>query len=126
VKIAALLRVRIAAMAARCNASTRSFPSVHTELFTEARYSCAPLVIEFERHGDALHPCRGMVPQCCRLKNCTARSCFSAAARVAKVPRLRRRPVRGSTFREYKRYWPDFSLRIIVTLEDQSHFAMSL
>ena len=26
----------------------------------------------------------------CRLKNCTARSCFSAAAREGKVPRLRR------------------------------------
>src|SRR5438105_10068515 len=28
-----------------------------------------------------------------RLKYCTARSCFSAAARVLKVPRLRRLPV---------------------------------
>jgi hypothetical protein len=53
--------------------------------------------------------------QRCRLKNCTARSCFSAAARVRNVPRLRRRPVRGSTFREYRRYSPDFSLRIIVS-----------
>src|SRR5262245_1172776 len=35
-----------------------------------------------------------------RLKYCTARSCFSAAARVLKVPRLRRRPVFGFTLRE--------------------------
>ena len=35
-----------------------------------------------------------------RLKNCTARSCFSAAARDANVPRLRRRPVFGSFFLE--------------------------
>jgi hypothetical protein len=28
-----------------------------------------------------------------RLKNCTARSCFSAAAREANVPRFRRFPV---------------------------------
>ncbi len=48
-----------------------------------------------------------------RLKYCTARSCFSASARVAKVPRFRRVPVRGFFFREYKRYWPDLSLRII-------------
>ena len=50
-----------------------------------------------------------------RLKNCTARSCFSAAALEENVPRLRRRRVRGSTFREYRRYWPDWSLRIIGT-----------
>jgi len=53
---------------------------------------------------------------CCyprRLKNCTARSCFSAAARVSKVPRFRRRLVCGSGLREYSRYWPDFSLRIM-------------
>jgi hypothetical protein len=41
-------------------------------------------------------------PQCC-LKNCTAFSCFFAAARVLKVPRLRRLPVFGFFFREYKR-----------------------
>jgi hypothetical protein len=35
-----------------------------------------------------------------RLKYWTARSCFSAAARVLKVPRLRRLPVLGSFFRE--------------------------
>src|SRR6267378_1993278 len=49
-----------------------------------------------------------------RLKYCTARSCFSASARVAKVPRFRRRPLRGSFFREYKRYWPDLSFRIML------------
>src|SRR5580704_11190684 len=36
----------------------------------------------------------------CRLKYCTARSCFSAAARLSKVPRLRRRPVFGFFLRE--------------------------
>ena len=38
--------------------------------------------------------------QPCRLKYCTSRSCCSACARVSKVPRLRRRPVFGSTLRE--------------------------
>src|SRR5262245_28572463 len=51
--------------------------------------------------------------QPCRLKNCTARSWRSAAPRDANVPRLRRRPVRGSTLREYKRYFPVLSLRIM-------------
>ena len=50
-----------------------------------------------------------------RLKNCTARSCRSAAALVLNVPRLRRRPVFGFFFREYRRYVPDASLRIIPT-----------
>ena len=36
----------------------------------------------------------------CRLKNWTARSCFSAAGRVLKVPRFLRRPVLGSFLRE--------------------------
>ena len=48
-----------------------------------------------------------------RLKYCTARSCFSAAARDLKVPRLRRRPVFGLSLREYSRYSPDLSLRIM-------------
>jgi len=48
-----------------------------------------------------------------RLKYCTARLMLSASARVAKVPRFRRVPLRGSFFREYNRYWPDLSLRII-------------
>lgn len=37
-------------------------------------------------------------PPC--LKNCTARSCFSAAWRVENVPRFLRRPVLASFFRE--------------------------
>jgi hypothetical protein len=49
----------------------------------------------------------------CRLKYCTARSCFAAADRVLNVPRFLRRPVAGFRFREYKRYWPDLSFRII-------------
>src|SRR5206468_9548653 len=50
------------------------------------------------------------------LKNWTARSCFSAAARVEKVPRFLRRPVFGLFFLEYSLYCPDFSLRIMATL----------
>src|SRR5690349_21457151 len=51
-----------------------------------------------------------------RLKNCTARSCRSAALRLLNVPRFRRRPVRGSFFFEYRRYSPVDSLRIMVHL----------
>src|SRR5688500_15461814 len=49
----------------------------------------------------------------CRLKNCTALSCFSAAPRVLNVPRFLRLPVFGFTFREYNRYSPDLILLII-------------
>ena len=48
-----------------------------------------------------------------RLKNCTARSCFSAAPRVRKVPKFLRLPVVGSFFREYSRYSPFLSFRIM-------------
>jgi hypothetical protein len=48
-----------------------------------------------------------------RLKYCTARSCFCAAARDENVPRFFRFPVFASFLREYKRYSPDSSLRII-------------
>ena len=47
------------------------------------------------------------------LKYCTARSCFFAASFVSNVPKLRRFPVFGSFFREYRRHFPDFSFRII-------------
>jgi hypothetical protein len=47
------------------------------------------------------------------LKNWTARSCRSAADRLLNVPRFLRLPVLGSAFREYNRYLPDPSLRII-------------
>src|SRR5438445_10770251 len=50
----------------------------------------------------------------CRLKYCTARSCFCAATRVVNVPRFLRLPDLGSALREYSRYSPDLSLRIIV------------
>src|ERR1700712_4728567 len=49
----------------------------------------------------------------CRLKYCTSRSCFSAAARDLKVPRLRRLPVFGLVLREYSLYSPELSLRIM-------------
>src|SRR5438132_7544544 len=52
----------------------------------------------------------------CRLKNWTARSCLRAAWRVANVPRFRLRPVRGSFFLEYRRYFPDGSFLIIACL----------
>ena len=48
--------------------------------------------------GGQLHNEQPIYPR--RLKNCTARSCRSAAARVANVPRFRRFPVLGSCFRE--------------------------
>jgi hypothetical protein len=47
------------------------------------------------------------------LKNWTARSCFLAAARDENVPRFLRLPVFAFFFREYRRYSPDFSLRIM-------------
>src|ERR1700692_1996235 len=53
------------------------------------------------------------VLQRARLKYCTARSCFCAAARVLKVPRLRRLPVFGFFLREYNRYSPELNLRIM-------------
>src|SRR5882672_568328 len=52
------------------------------------------------------------VPQW-RLKNCTARSCRLAAAKVRKVPRFLRFPVRGFFLREYRRYSPEGSFRIM-------------
>ena len=48
-----------------------------------------------------------------RLKYCTARSCFCAAAREANVPKFLRFPVFASFLREYKRYSPDCNLRIM-------------
>jgi hypothetical protein len=57
--------------------------------------------------ADQLNPSEA-IPRVCdpisrqppRLKNCTARSCFTAAARVLKVPKFRRLPVFGLIFRE--------------------------
>ncbi len=45
-------------------------------------------------------PPRSPGPSYLRLKNWTARSCFSAEARVGNVPRFLRFPVRGSSLRE--------------------------
>src|SRR5579863_2832785 len=53
----------------------------------------------------------------CLLKYCTSRSCCLACSSVAKVPRLRRLPVEVSFLREYKRNWPDLSLRIMQRLD---------
>jgi hypothetical protein len=47
------------------------------------------------------------------LKNCTARSCFSAADREENVPKFLLLPVFGFFLREYRRYSPDFNLRIM-------------
>jgi hypothetical protein len=47
------------------------------------------------------------------LKYCTARSCFSAAARDANVPKFFLLPVFASFFREYKRYSPDCNFLIM-------------
>jgi hypothetical protein len=49
----------------------------------------------------------------CFLKYCTARSCFSAAVREGNVPKFFRFPVLAFFFREYRRYSPDFNLRIM-------------
>jgi hypothetical protein len=56
-------------------------------------------------------PCQDQTQ--CLLKNCTARSCFCAAASDEKVPKFLRFPVFASFFREYNRYSPDLSLRIM-------------
>jgi len=54
------------------------------------------------RYGSNVEACDRM-NQPLRLKYCTARSWRSAAARVAKVPRLRRFPVLAIGLREYNR-----------------------
>jgi hypothetical protein len=51
-------------------------------------------------------------PQCL-LKYCTARSWASAFCLDEKVPKLRRFPVFTFFLREYRRYSPDFNLRIM-------------
>src|SRR5437762_13412442 len=43
-----------------------------------------------------------------------ARSCFFACASVENVPRFLRLPVFGFFLREYNRYFPDFSLLIML------------
>jgi hypothetical protein len=48
-----------------------------------------------------------------RLKYCTARSCFLAAASDENVPKFFRFPVFEFFLREYRRYPPDFSFRIM-------------
>src|SRR5689334_21003478 len=50
------------------------------------------------------------------LKDWTSCSCFLAASRVSNVPRFLRFPVFESFFSEYRRYFPDLSFRIILTL----------
>jgi len=47
------------------------------------------------------------------LKNCTAFSWRFAAVRLENVPKLRRLPVFGFFFREYRRYRPLFNLSIM-------------
>lgn len=54
-----------------------------------------------------------LIFQCALLKYWTARSCFSAAARVLNVPRFFRFPVLESFFFEYNRYSPLCNFRII-------------
>jgi hypothetical protein len=49
----------------------------------------------------------------CRLKYCTAFSCFFAAVLVLNVPRFLRFPVFGFFLREYNRYFPDLSFLIM-------------
>lgn len=49
----------------------------------------------------------------CLLKYCISLSCLTAAARVEKVPKFLRLPVFEFLLREYRRYPPDASFRII-------------
>ena len=63
-------------------------------------------------------------PNQCLLKNCTARSCFCAAASDENVPKFLRLPVFAFFFCEYNRYSPDFNLRI--TWEQMSRRATRL
>jgi hypothetical protein len=62
-------------------------------------------------HGGLATPLTS--PSQCRLKYCTARSWALAFSSVVNVPRLRRLPVFTFFLREYKRYSPDFNLRIM-------------
>ena len=74
----------------------------HFDVASGAVGSHSPFTLPFA--GSAVKTChagtRGRASYPPRLKNCTARSCFSAAARVPNVPRLRRFPVFGSFLRE--------------------------
>src|SRR5713101_6753416 len=45
---------------------------------------------------------------------------LEGSSRVPNVPRFRLRPVRGSFFLEYRRYFPDGSFRIIARLLEDS------
>ena len=81
----------------------------------------APAFILPQRRAEALlHPVLTGVSAIyemasqCRLKYWTARSWALAFASDENVPRLRRLPVLGFFFREYRRNSPDFSLRIMV------------
>ena len=68
---------------------------------SRANARLAPVCIPVLALLKNLHPA-GVAAQR-RLKYWTARSCFSAAARLLKVPRLRRFPVFGSILLEYSR-----------------------
>ena len=86
---------------------------------TIARSSGARSTMERHSHSNSFFSCRPYLRgvqaplRQCFLKNCTSRSCCRAFSSVVNVPRLRRLPVDSLFLREYKRYSPDLSLRII-------------
>ena len=61
-----------------------------------------------------------------RLKYCTACSCFFACDFVVNVPRFLRLPVFGFFFREYNRYFPDFSFLIISIEYSQTKWTLGV
>jgi hypothetical protein len=90
---------------------------IHHKFFRASR--SAPTSMQSE---DA----ENLVRQEWRLKYCTSRSCCLAASSVLKVPRLRRFPVDVSFLREYKRYCPDFSFRIMIHVDAPGHQCAAL
>src|SRR6478672_3732475 len=76
------LRGRTGGYTRECTGSERHTERLHASEFTP---------------GELAPPCgiARKILQPRRLKNCTARSCFSACSRVLNVPRLRRLPVFG-------------------------------
>lgn len=77
----------------------------------EEKYS-GGLTPDAENRSSKITTRHNKILQWC-LKYCTAFSWASAACLLEKVPRLRRFPVLAFFLREYKRYWPDLSLRIM-------------
>ena len=76
-------------------------PDAHQTNYEYENERPAPAVLSSGVCTDAGSAASAYQPR--RLKNCTSRSCFSAAARVVNVPKLRRWPVFGFLFDEERR-----------------------